>query len=283
MSALVQQTEEWLEMRKNYIGASDAPVLMEVSPWSTPYKLWCEKLSLLPPKKKTEAMQRGLDLEEEARKEFEKQTGLIMFPTVVFSDEYDFMMASLDGIDIEGKNILEIKCPGKEDHECAMDGVIPEKYMPQLQHQMIVTKLDKVWYFSYSKNSHKLIEVERDTKYAKKLIEKEKSFWRCVKELEAPPLTERDFIERSDDMWVSIASEWKQVQSSIRKLEALEKSLRNDLILISGGHNVVGAGIRMSKVVRKGNVEYKDIPELKDVNLDMYRKEPVESWRINCV
>jgi predicted phage-related endonuclease len=41
-----QQTPEWLEFRKNKIGASDAPIIMETSPWKTPYQLWLEKLSL---------------------------------------------------------------------------------------------------------------------------------------------------------------------------------------------------------------------------------------------
>ena len=40
----IQGTSEWLENRKNHIGASDAPVVMGVSPWDTPYKLWENKL-----------------------------------------------------------------------------------------------------------------------------------------------------------------------------------------------------------------------------------------------
>ncbi len=46
MSALIQHSNEWLELRKNKIGASDAPIIMKVSPWKTPYRLWEEKLGL---------------------------------------------------------------------------------------------------------------------------------------------------------------------------------------------------------------------------------------------
>ena len=119
MSALIQQSNEWLELRKNKIGASDAPVIMHVSPWKTPYQLWEEKLGLKE-SFSSSAMKRGLEMEESARKAFEKETGLVVFPQVLFHKEHEWMMASLDGIDIEGKNIVEIKCPGKVDHEIAL-------------------------------------------------------------------------------------------------------------------------------------------------------------------
>lgn len=35
--------KEWLEWRKLGLGASDAPVVMGVSPWKTRHQLWLEK------------------------------------------------------------------------------------------------------------------------------------------------------------------------------------------------------------------------------------------------
>src|SRR5689334_6309347 len=142
MSALLQNTSEWLEMRRNKIGASDAPVIMGVSPWKTPFQLWEEKLGIGKEKETTASMRRGIDMEEEARQKFEELTGHIVFPKVMFHPDYEYLMASLDGIDMDHKVAVEIKCPGREDHECAMDGVVPEKYKPQLQHQLEVTGLD---------------------------------------------------------------------------------------------------------------------------------------------
>ena len=34
------------------------------------------------------------------------------------------------------------------------------------------------------------------------------------------------------------------------------------------------------KKVSKGRVDYGDIPELKDVHLNKYRKDPITSWTI---
>ncbi len=40
-----------------------------------------------------------------------------MFPKVVLHPAHDWMMASLDGIDLDGNSIVEIKCPGQTDLE----------------------------------------------------------------------------------------------------------------------------------------------------------------------
>ncbi len=280
MNHLIQQTPEWQELRKSKIGASDAPSIMGVSPWKTEYQLWLEKLGLYE-QEQTTWMKRGLYKEEEARQEFERQTGIVVFPDVVFSSKYKWMMASLDGIDQDRKYIVEIKCPGNEDHECAMDGEIPKKYYPQLQHQMITCNLDKAFYFSYSNNSSKVLEIYRNEEYNISLIENEKKFIRCLEDLIAPKLSEKDFIIRKDHEWKQIANKWLDVNQKLKLLEKEELETRNLLINMSGQSNVMGAGIKLSKVVRKGSIEYKKIPDLKNVDLEKFRNETVVSFRIS--
>lgn len=280
MSTLVQNTEEWLEIRRSKIGASDAPIIMGISPWKTPYQLWEEKLQLTAPSQKRSYMQRGLDLEEKARECFEKQTGLIVFPQVIYHPEHEWMMASLDGIDFAHKNIVEIKCPGREDHAQALNGKVPEKYFPQLQHQMEVAGVDESWYFSFDGVDGKYIKVYRDDKYVSKLVAKEQEFWGCMQNLEAPKMTERDFVEKDDELWNVAAESWRSCSYQLQVLKAKEEELRETLIALSGRSNAKGAGIRLSRVVRRGAVDYKAIPELHGVDLDKYRKSPIESWRL---
>ena len=133
---LKQGSPEWLEMRKTKIGGSDAPIVMEESPWKTPYQLWQEKMGLVQQPPPTARMKRGLELEEQARHQLEQMTGLFLEPDVVFHNQHEYMIASLDGIDPTGKHIAEIKCCGSEDHAIALGGSIPQKYYPQLQHQL---------------------------------------------------------------------------------------------------------------------------------------------------
>lgn len=282
MSALVQNTPEWLQMRRNKIGASDAPIIMGVSPWRTPYQLWEEKLGIGKDINLNSYMQRGHDLEETARKEFERMTGLIVIPQVIQHPEYEWMIASLDGIDFCHKDIVEIKCPGREDHQTALEGIVPAKYYPQLQHQMEVTGLNKAYYFSFDGVAGKIIEVYRDDKYVEDLIKKELQFWRFMQDLDAPPMTERDYVERDDDLWNMASHSWLKCHKELQSLKAREEELRETLVALSGRSNSKGNGIKLSRVIRRGYIDYKEIPEIRHVDLEKYRKPAIETWRLSA-
>ena len=283
MSALIQNTPEWIEMRRGKIGASDAPVIMGVSPWKTPYQLWEEKLGIGKGQSDNHAMQRGRELEEKARQAFENHTGLIVVPQVIQHPEYEWMIASLDGIDFAHKNMVEIKCPGKEDHQMAREGLIPPKYYPQLQHQMEVAGLIKMFYYSYDGLDGLCIEVYKDEKYVDKLIKEELEFWRYMQELEAPPMCDKDYTKKDDELWGAASELYRKCREDLELLKAREEELRETIICLAGKSNATGAGIKLSRVIRKGGVDYKIIPELQQVNLDAYRKAPVESWRISII
>lgn len=280
MSAMMQNTPEWVEMRRNHIGASDAPIIMGLNPWKTPYQLWQDKMGISKEIPISARMQRGHDLEEIARQEFERQTGLIVFPQVVYHPKYEWMIASLDGIDLSSRHIVEIKCPGARDHAEALEGHVPDKYVPQLQHQMEVVGVSKAYYFSFDGLAGKFIEVYRDDAYSKKMIAKEQQFWECMKSFQAPDLSDRDYTQREDELWIEASTRWRECYSKLQEIEREENSLRESLIALSGGSSCRGANIRLSKIVRRGSVDYKAIPELQGVEVDKYRKGPVECWRL---
>ena len=115
-----QNSREWREWRGKGLGASDAPSYMGESPWTSPFELWLQKTGLMerPPANEFQvaAMKRGTDLEPIARKMFEAHIGK-PFPSLsAFHEEHEFLRASFDGHNGELNEILEIKCPGKEDH-----------------------------------------------------------------------------------------------------------------------------------------------------------------------
>lgn len=186
-----QRSSEWHKMRRNYIGASDAPIIMGVSPYKSVAELWKEKVGLSQPRSATGAMLYGIRFESQALESFQSETGLSMKPRVVYHESISYMMASLDGITDDQDLAVEIKCAGKKDHAIALEGIIPLKYYPQLQHQIEVAKLDKIYYYSYNIShqdnevpiiSTSLITVTRNDEYIKLLLEKEKQFWKCVEE-----------------------------------------------------------------------------------------------------
>lgn len=163
-------------LRRNFIGASDAPIIMGDSPWKTPAKLYREKVGL-DLSDVSYAMQRGIMMEAEARYLFYRETGISVYPIRVQHAEIHWMMASMDGLNMDRTVAVEIKCPMGKDHQVAAEEKLPEKYFAQLQHQMEVLDLDEMFYMSYHPDSHYIFTVKRDKEYAIKLIEKEKKFY----------------------------------------------------------------------------------------------------------
>jgi putative phage-type endonuclease len=196
---LSQNSADWAEWRKKGLGASDAPVIMGNSPWSTPFKLWAEKTGLIP-RQETDnvyalaAMQRGHDLEPKARELFEKAVGALYPPLSAHHDEYEYIRASFDGYNAEERAILEIKCPNKVDHGKALAGKIPDKYYPQLMQQFLVSGAVKGYYASWDGKSDKLaiVEVLPDASYIANLLREVKRFWALVELQMPPPVTEDD-------------------------------------------------------------------------------------------
>jgi len=276
---LTQNTHEWYAYRRKKIGASDASIILEVSPWKTPYQLWLEKTgnSTSPT---TPQQKRGLEMEESARQSFERMTGMIMFPKVMEHPTLNWMMASLDGIDMDSTAIVEIKCPGQVDHAIAKQGKIPEKYVPQLQHQLAVTGLEMAYYFSFDGNDGVIVEVEKDEQFISKMIDLEQVFWNCLVTLSPPPMNKRDIIERDDQEWVAVSNKWRAIKQQLELLENEEKSLRNTLIQMANNHSTIGGGIRLTRSTRRGSVQYAQIPEIRGIDLEKYRKKPTEIWRL---
>lgn len=277
---LIQGSAEWLEMRKQHLGASDAPVIMGVSPYKTQHQLWEEKLGLTNNDYSNKATQYGHDMEEPARRAYEKLTGIIVAPTVVFHPDRPYMMASLDGLSFDRKTAVEIKNVCEADHETAKSGVVPEKYFPQVQHQLAVLGLPSLHYFSFRKGDFALIDVLRDDKYLDILYGSEKAFWDLVLNFKEPELSANDYQKFCSQEWETMANDWKETNQRLKDLTAREKECRQALIKLAGDGNATGAGIKLTKSIRKGTVDYSKIPELDGVDLDQYRKEPVVAWRL---
>lgn len=277
-----QNTPEWLQLRKKYIGASDAPIIMGVSPWATPYMLWKRKLGLEPEQGENAAMKEGKLREEDARKKFIKETGIEVSPHFGVSSHYEWMCASYDGLSSDHKAAVEIKCPGRIDHEQALSGIIPVKYIPQLMHQMIVGGLESIFYFSFTDQSDKILELKRSDVEEELLLTQEKAFWECVNELKEPKLQERDFILQTDQEWFELSDEWKKVIQEKKMLEEKEEFLRNRIITRANNQNIHGNGLRVTRSLRKGTVDYKSIPQLVGIDLEKYRKDATTTWRFSA-
>jgi putative phage-type endonuclease len=175
---LAQGTEEWRAWRDQGLGASDAPVVMEESPWKNPAQLLEEKrfgrrLRVNP------AMARGTALEPEARRRYEKVTGTTVLPLCLQSTNYEWLRASVDGLSDDGKSVVEIKCGERVYRESASTRRVPAYYIGQLQHTLAVTGLEEIYFWCYLPGRPEVhLVIQRDQSYIDRLLVAEERFWR---------------------------------------------------------------------------------------------------------
>ncbi len=279
-----QGSPEWHALRKNKIGASDSSIILGINPWKTARQLWEEKLDITPQPPMNQAMLRGHELEPIAREFFITTTGKEALPAVLCHPELNWMMASLDGINHEEEFVLEIKCGGQKLHDQAKIGVIPDYYMCQIQHQLCVTGFSKAMYLSYFEGEGIIIPVDRNDQFIEDtLVPSLKEFWDCLSNLVEPALQDGDYVKMDSYAWNVAANNYKDISAQIKQLTEYQETLKNDIINLSYDRNCLGSGIRITKTKRKGVVDYGSIPELKDVNLENYRKKGSEYWTIREV
>lgn len=284
---LIQGTEEWLDFRKDKIGASESHTIMGLTPkeWTinTPFKLWKYKLGLAEGQKLNYAMERGIELEQKARKAFSKDFGMFVKPETVQSKDLPWMIASLDGLSVDGNSIVEIKCASDKVHQDAKNGILNAYYMCQVQHQLAVTGLDMAYFYSFDGVDGVGVPVMRDEEFIKELVNKEKLFMDCLISKTAPALIDGsglDFLPMDDNKaLVTKTDEWKAIKEALapfKDLEEKEKALREEIWQIAG-QNATANGIKIQEIFRKGNVDYKkamDSLGIAEVDLEPYRKEP---------
>lgn len=276
-----QGSQEWHDLRRKSIGSSDAAVIMGCSPWKNIIQLWKEKIGVEENGATTSYMRRGKDLEEDARILFQALQGCDDLNSFIYQhDTYPWMIASLDGITIDGKTLVEIKCPGTEDHQKAKKGLVPEKYIPQLQHQLEVCGLDNMFYLSYqSPIDFAIIEIKRDQKYIDELIEKEKMFWNCVETVTPPFDGYQDFSVNQE--WLQAEYDYAEAYKECQVHEERKERAKKRLIELSLGGNTKGQSLKLTRVFKKGRIDYEQIDALKDLDLERFRSRGTESVRID--
>lgn len=283
-SHLRQNSQDWLGHRRQGIGSSDAPIITGKSPYSTPYKLFLEKLGLKDPPSETYATEVGHRFEDRARAQFCLEMGTDCEPECVEHKDNPIFRASLDGLNNKDEFFLELKWTGHENFDEIKKTKKPlDHHFDQIQHQFLVTGYKKGYYVPYLLDGSRkeiekieIITVEPDEKYiAEVLIPKELEFWALVKAQTPPPLSAKDEKVVEDDLSAIMAKKYLGLKELIAKAETDIGVVENYFKNMTNEHPLVSCyGLKIQKVTRKGNVDYNRIPELEGIDLEQYRKGP---------
>lgn len=277
---LTQGSPQWLAYRLSMRNASEAAAVLGASPWTTPYQLWLLKTGRSVTKA-TAAMQHGTDLEPAARAAYEAQTGSVMQPLVLQDGAYS---ASLDGMDLAGQLIVEIKCPYKgaasKLWNDALVGVVPEHYRLQVQHQLMVAGavLAHLWVFDGQQGL--LLPIERDQAAMDRIRQGWDVFQTFMDSDTPPPLTDADTVVREDAGWATAARVFSEAKAAVDSADAALAQARAALVALAQHPREQGAGVSVTRFWKQGSVAYTKVPELKGVDLDRYRGKTREEVRV---
>lgn len=193
--------EEWLQVRKQGIGASDAAAACGISPYQSRLELWMIKtgrdqnLPKVDPNDMASPMYWGNVLEPIVAEHYSRKTGnkVRRVNAVLQHPDPDkhFMLANLDYsvVGNESVQILECKTAGEFGSRLWRDGV-PDYIQCQVQHQLAVTgkQAADVCVLMCGQNLQ-VFRIERDDEVIHRLIELEREFWHYV-ETDTPPPTD---------------------------------------------------------------------------------------------
>ena len=183
--------EEWLASRRNGIGGSDASAILGVNPYSSPLKVYLDKIGKSEDGETNEAMRQGTDLEQYVADRFVEATGkkVRRCNKILQHPDYPWMLANIDR-DIVGENAgLECKTTSPYSKFRFDEGEINPHYYWQCIHYMAVTGADR-WYVSIVVlgRAHHVFCIERDEDAIASLIQAERDFWLNHVEPKVPPL-----------------------------------------------------------------------------------------------
>lgn len=287
-----QNTIEWLKWRKGGIGSSDAGIIMGVSEYMTPLQLQEQKMDQSEPEEDHPnfIQAKGHRLEPKARSTVELRLGINFTPAVLVMADFDFMRASVDGRSDDRKQVMECKYQGKDAHaragneEMSPRRRVGERYWPQVQDILLVSGAEVLHFVSIGDcDTVHNFEVKPDKEYQALLLKECSKFWQAVKDRKPVGLTDRDF--KSLKRGAALIQKWKRTKLKAEEFKDKLEDVRREILelAVDQGHaRYLIGGVVISKQFKIGNVEYKNVPELKGVELDQYRKKGTSSWKIEA-
>ena len=169
-----QRSSEWFAIRRGKMTASKASVIATGGIGLETYilELMAEYYSNAEQEQLTNKdIERGIELEPQARMAFEFKTGLTVHQ-IGFIEYNEYIGCSPDGL-IGSDGLVEFKAPNDKNYlKLIIDGKIKPEYIAQMQMQMYVTKRDYCYFCSYNPNFEKSLwikKIDKDLAFFDKL------------------------------------------------------------------------------------------------------------------
>lgn len=238
--------EEWLQLRHQYIGGSDAAAVVGMNAYVSQYSLWAEKTGKIPGFSGNLATEVGTWLEEFIAQKFALETGkkVRKRKQSFINSDFPFAIANIDR-EIVGEDAgLEIKSTDSVNIKKFKDGEYPANYYCQCVHYMAVTGKQR-WYLAVliGNKEFKWFTIERDEAEIAALMTAEGDFWELVKNdtppavdgTEATTETIKTIYSESDDSICDLTAfstdlrQYIELKNQIKDLESIADEIANKI------------------------------------------------------
>ena len=195
---LIQNFEshkEYLEQRRQTLGASDIAALFNRDPYATPFHIYLEKTGEVPTRQVTARMKFGKLLEPFVAEMYEQENNCRLqrlFSTIVRHPTVPYLSCSPDCLLLSVFPIRPVECKTAAVEtqwgEASTDD-IPTHLLFQAQTQLEVLQLpvcDVAVFFGT--HQFKIYTVERNEALGEMIIQRGGEFWKYVEERTPPPI-----------------------------------------------------------------------------------------------
>lgn len=290
--------EEWLSLRRGYIGGSDAGAVVGLNPYKSAYALWAEKTGKLPEFEGNLITEVGSYLEEFVATLFERETGkkVRRKNRMMVNEAYPWACADVDRTVVGENSIVEIKTtnsfPAMRKFK---NGEYPESWYCQMTHYLAVGGYEKAYLaVLIGCREFKIFELERDDSEIAALMAEEEKFWKLV-ETNTPPAADgaastsetiSSLYPDSNDDTVSLVAyendlrQYMALTAQIKELETLKDEMANRVKAFmgeSGKGETSSYKVSWTSSERKTFDTKKFAADHKDMELSEYYK--ISSYR----
>jgi len=268
-----EERRAWLERRRTGIGGSDVAAVLGLSPWTSRWSLWADKVGLLElDEDPSEAMEFGKRAEDMLRQWFEDRTGMTVAGVQAEHTDPDrpWMRVTLDGevwtfndrlSAAELLGVVEFKATGESPAAWA-DGP-PIQYQCQASWAMAITGARRVWFgvlhIPFGRPTFRTYLYERDENDIAYVVDACDRFWHDHVVTGNPPLADgsrattealadvyydpTEAAIEADEEIAGIVASLRLVSADLKVLEERETELKNRVRAYLGDATVLTEGV----------------------------------------
>ena len=266
---LEQNSQEWLDARKQYRTASEAAIVLGISPFTSVADFKLIKAGVKQ-QYYSAAMQQGHDLEDRVRQLSNRHFGLDFKDECWVNGRY---MASLDGID--GDTLVELKVSDRT-YRDLKDGIMPAYYHAQVQQQLFCSPAEIGYIVAYSPKEDDIAVSERiELDYA--VIDKIEAAWEAFDAMEVPEVADMS----NNGAVMELFQRYAKIKAETERAKDEMDEIKKGLIEHSSDKSLTAGDFKLTKGKPRVTYDYKKAATKASVDLEQYRKESEGTWTIS--